>query len=62
MAAKNQLVMWKDLEESYAIKHGRFALFVEVPEPENDESRAATKNFVAKIQDLLDADKKKAID
>lgn len=56
---QNKLIYWKDLEESYTLKHGNFSIYVEVPKPEDDNSRAATKNVAAKIKDLLDADKKK---
>lgn len=54
-----RLTLWKDLEESYPVKHGGFRIFVEVPEPEDDESRAAAKNVAIKIKNLLEADKKK---
>lgn len=62
MAGKREqmrLIEWKDLEESYFIKHGNFRVFVEVPQPENNESRSAAKNVAIKIKDLLEADKKK---
>lgn len=54
-----RLVKWQDLEESYRVSHGQFRVFVEVPAPEDSNSRAATKNFATKIRDLLESDKMK---
>lgn len=55
MAGKEKIRLreFVDIEECYVIDDGNFHIYVQVPVPEDDDSRRAAKGLISKLQTIL---------